>query len=264
MTEKFHNKYRIPSARLRNWDYGWNGLYFITICAASREHYFGVIENKNMVLSEIGKIAQTCWQEILFQFPFIQLDTYVVMPNHVHGIIEIQKCNNSNNLLYIENENGNSSNGETIDETELIVEMRLIASLRPPPKSSVPNAQSQKIMGGFARNKNPMINDDLSRIVRWYKGRTTFESRKINPGFGWQSRFHDPIIRNDEEYQRVANYIDNNPANWGRINILNDDLVETHSNVSGDVGNNICGPKHAVHFSIPQPQISFLLPQLTR
>jgi len=51
--------------------------------------------------------------------------------------------------------------------------------------------------------------------MRWYKGRTAFESRKFNSGFGWQSRFHDHIIRNEEEYQRIANYIDNNPANWG-------------------------------------------------
>ncbi len=51
--------------------------------------------------------------------------------------------------------------------------------------------------------------------MRWYKGRTAFESRKIKSGFGWQTRFHDHIIRNHQEYQRIANYIDNNPANWG-------------------------------------------------
>ena len=77
------------------------------------------------------------------------------------------------------------------------------------------NTQSHKKIGGFAGNKNPMITDNLSRIMRWNKGRTAFESRKINSGFTWQTRFHDHIIRNDEEYQRIANYIDNNPANWG-------------------------------------------------
>jgi len=241
MSEKFQDKYRIPSARLRNWDYGWNGHYFITICTAGHDPYFGVIENKKMVLSEIGKIALTCWQEIPVHFPFIQLDTYIVMPNHVHGIIEIQKSDNSNNLRDILREDGNSPNSEIIDPQEIInemgiidqcgtinemgitVETRLIASLQPIPQPipqsiaehPIPNPPSSKINGGFSGNKNPMINDNLSRIMRWYKGRTAFESRKFNSGFGWQSRFHDHIIRNEEEYQRIANYIDNNPANWG-------------------------------------------------
>lgn len=57
MTDKFHNKYRIPSARLQNWDYRWAGAYFITICTQNREHYFGEIENGEMQLSPIGAIA---------------------------------------------------------------------------------------------------------------------------------------------------------------------------------------------------------------
>ena len=247
MCDRFQDKYRIPSARLRNWDYGWNGLYFITICTAGHDPYFGVIENKKIVLSEIGKIAQSLWLEIPVQFPFIQFDTFVVMPNHVHGIIIIQKHDNFNYLLNSPGENCNSSDYEIINqpvsnfktgiidetgiiaETGILVESRLIASLQPEPHSQpepqppIPNSPSSKICGGFARNKNPMINDNLSRGIRWYKGRTTFESRKINSGFGWQTRFHDHIIRNDQEYRRIANYIDKNPANWGDAKFLNDD-----------------------------------------
>lgn len=68
--------------------------------------------------------------------------------------------------------------------------------------------------GGFAGNKNPMINDNISRVVRWYKGRCSFEIRKFHVDFAWQSRFHDHIIRNDAEYQRISEYIINNPKQW--------------------------------------------------
>ncbi|MHC1776112.1 MAG: transposase [Lentimicrobium sp.] len=68
--------------------------------------------------------------------------------------------------------------------------------------------------GGITGIHNPMLHDNLSRILRWYKGRVSFESRKILADFGWQSRFYDHIIRDDAEYQRIADYIKNNPAKW--------------------------------------------------
>ena len=86
--DKFQNKYRIPSARAKWWNYSNNGLYFITICTAGHEHFFGEIVN-DMELSAIGKIALQCWLDIPNHFPFVKLDAFVVMPNHVHGILEI-------------------------------------------------------------------------------------------------------------------------------------------------------------------------------
>ncbi len=62
--------------------------------------------------------------------------------------------------------------------------------------------------------QNPMLQDNLSRIILWYKGRTTFETRKTKADFAWQSRFHDHIIRNEQDYQRIAEYINHNPAKW--------------------------------------------------
>ena len=89
--EKFRDKYRIPSSRLQNWDYGWNAPCFVTICTAKMDCYFGEIANRKMQLSDIGKIAQKFWLEIPNHFPFVILDAFVVMPNHVHGIIIIDK-----------------------------------------------------------------------------------------------------------------------------------------------------------------------------
>ena len=97
MTKKFQNKYRIPSTRLKNWDYGKNGAYFITICTGNREHFFGeivTVDNENeMHLNEIGKLADKFWSEIPKHFPFVELGNYTVMPNHVHGILIIDKTN---------------------------------------------------------------------------------------------------------------------------------------------------------------------------
>ena len=89
--EKFQNKYRIPSARLPHWDYGHNAAYFITICTHNKEHYFGEIKNDEMHLNEIGKFAEKFWMEIPTQFPFAQLHVFVIMPNHMHGILIIDR-----------------------------------------------------------------------------------------------------------------------------------------------------------------------------
>ncbi|MBJ7882328.1 hypothetical protein [Gelidibacter salicanalis] len=85
MSEKFRNQYRIESTRLKSWDYGSNGAYFITICTKNRIHYFGdvvgsqnIVETQNiaslqMQLSEIGKIADQNWLSIPEHFPFVKL-----------------------------------------------------------------------------------------------------------------------------------------------------------------------------------------------
>lgn len=89
----------------------------------------------------------------------------------------------------------------------LVVDCRLIADLQPIPGKS-------KIVGGVTVYKNPMLHENISCVIRWYKGQTTFECRKIHADFGWQSGFYDHIIRNEESYQRIKNYIKNNPAVW--------------------------------------------------
>lgn len=68
--------------------------------------------------------------------------------------------------------------------------------------------------GGFAGNKNPMLNENLSTVIRWFKAKCTYEIRKINKGFSWQSRFHDHVIRDEISFLNIENYIINNPKNW--------------------------------------------------
>jgi hypothetical protein len=87
--EKFQNKYRIPSARLQTWDYRWEAAYFITICTHNRQHHFGKVNSGVMHLSPLGVIADIMWHETKHHSRCIQLGGFVVMPNHVHGILII-------------------------------------------------------------------------------------------------------------------------------------------------------------------------------
>lgn len=199
MQNKFKDKYRISSARLQTWDYSLKGSYFITICTQNREHFFGKIVNQEMQLSELGKLAQQFWIEIPIHFPFVELGNFVVMPNHVHGILIIN--NSTVETRFIASDI--ASNIEFNYEKNFVIEKetRLIASLR-------------DNIGGICGDKNPMLHDNISKIIRWYKGRCTYESRKMVSIFGWQSRFYDYIIRNSKSFDIIQNYIFENPSKW--------------------------------------------------
>jgi hypothetical protein len=125
------------------------------------------------------------------------LDEFVVMPNHVHGILVIDKMNiNKSDCM-----------GETncMDETNCGDAINRVSTV---------NQKHPSKPGGITRHKNPMLHDNLPRVIRWYKGRVSFECRKHNPAFSWQPRFYDHVIRNTNSYQRISKYIRNNPACW--------------------------------------------------
>ena len=90
VAELFENKYRIKSIRLPNYDYSSDGAYYITICTKNREHFFGKIINGEMVLSEIGGIVKYEWKQTGEIRKNVELDEYVIMPNHIHGILFIK------------------------------------------------------------------------------------------------------------------------------------------------------------------------------
>lgn len=85
----YKNKYRVESIRRPNWDYSAPGLYFVTICTHERKMYFGMVVSSEMNLSTVGKYAEEKWEEIPKHFKNVELDEFVVMPNHLHGIIKI-------------------------------------------------------------------------------------------------------------------------------------------------------------------------------
>jgi len=215
---KFKGKYRIESTRLQNWDYGWNASYFITICTKDREHFFGKIEKDKMILSEIGKMAEKYWFEIPEHFPFVKLGEFVVMPDHIHGIIEIAKTGDGDNGDGDngdddngDDDNGDDDNGDDDNGDDDNVDAQNFAHLPSPSQSQSP---SQSPLPPSQKNKFGPQSKNLASIIRGYKIGVTINSRKIDENWGWQSRYYDRIIRDDNEYNRIKNYIINNPKNW--------------------------------------------------
>jgi putative transposase len=194
MAELFNNKYRIQSARCPNWNYGSNSAYFVTICTQNHEKYFGEIINQKMQLSHTGVIADILWYEIKNHAKNVELDAFVVMPNHVHGILIL----NGNNSIYNDNGNvGGNGNGmvETLHATSLPFQ---------------PNAKNE-IMSKISPKHG-----SVSTIIRSYKSAVTRHAHRLGFEFAWQSRFHDHIVRNNESPERIRNYITNNPQNWNK------------------------------------------------
>ncbi len=177
MPDKFKNKYRIESTRLRNWDYGWNAAYYVTICTKDRICFFGKVMNNEMILNDIGLIAHECWTQIPDHFPFVKLGNHIIMPDHVHGIVVIDK-----------HDDGRST-------------------------QSAPTPSSPK-------NKFGPQSQNLASIIRGFKIGVTKNARLIEPGFGWQARYHDRIIRDEKSYHHISEYIANNPLNWAKGQIL--------------------------------------------
>jgi len=192
MVDLFGGRYRIPSARCPNWNYNSNGAYFITICTDKRIHFFGSIKNKVLKLSEAGKIAERVWAEIPLHFPFIRLDAFVVMPNHVHGILIIHTDDQQVGKIQVtDNTNQN------------------------PPEELSNDGNRPEFMSKISPKTG-----SVGSAIRSYKSACSNQINKINPGlnFKWQARFHDHIIRDDQSFCRIRQYIINNPAKW------NDDI----------------------------------------
>lgn len=182
MSSKFKNKYRIESSRLSNWDYSSNAAYFITICTANREHFFGEVNNGIMNVSTLGYMVEQEWLKSVALRPDMNLSLgeYVIMPNHFHGIIFIGE-NEFNTYTNKKDMNDGIDNDTNTNDTG--------------------NA-----FGPQSKN--------LASIMRGFKSAVTTYARKNNLPFNWQPRFHDHIIRNEIEYQRITNCIINNPAQW--------------------------------------------------
>lgn len=194
---KFQNKYRISSIRAQWWDYGWNGAYFITICTQDRKHYFGEIQNNKMVLSEVGIIADLLWHQIPMHHKNIELGDFVVMPNHIHGILIIEKqLDNTNNVNIVETGHALSLSSESESN----------------PGSQLGSQRFQNI------GKNT-----ISSIVGSYKSAVTKHANRLGYPHQWQKLFYDNIIRDNNQYQRISDYIVSNPENWTKDKFKRED-----------------------------------------
>jgi len=187
--------------RLYGFDYANNGIYFVTICTQKRVRYFGRIYHGVMCINKLGSIVWRQWEWLGRQYPYIVLHTFVVMPNHIHGIIEINRRFVEDYIHFDDIDNGYMQcNGR--DRS------------RP-----VPTPRASSLLSDVVEPKIL----SLSNIIGAFK---TTTSKKIHEAgfqvFQWQRSFHDHIIRDERSYNKIYQYIGMNPVLWNKDVYCND------------------------------------------
>ncbi len=171
---------RLPnrhSIRLPDFDYSRTGVYFVTIDTVGQAHLFGRVTNSQMILNDLGTIADECWNRIPDHHPGTDLCDYIVMPNHVHGLIVLS---------------GNEKEADTAGRVPTGLAPKK-ESYSKPTKNSIPT-----IIRSYKSSVSKLVHEE-------FPGR--FE--KI-----WQSRYYERVIRDQKELEAAINYIKSNPANW--------------------------------------------------
>jgi len=176
MADSEERPYR-RSVRMQDYDYSQPGFYFVTICIEGHRCEFGEIIKGKMHLNEIGLIAQSMWQDLPRRFPVLQLDHFVIMPNHVHGLLELTTPA------------GNFNKSPIPARFQNVMEQQ-----------SIENAQPR-----------------LGWIVRTFKAATTYTVHKDGKAdFAWQRGYHEYVIRDEKHLENTRNYIINNPLRWSK------------------------------------------------
>ena len=171
-------KHSRRSIRLKGYDYSQAGAYFITICCANGECRFGFVENDKMVLNDFGEIAHQEWVRLTERFDHFQLDVFQIMPNHMHAIV--------------------------------VLDDLVGATLAVAPDDAV----------GFDKRAQASRAPTVGDIIGAYKSivavecLSIYKSRHEIMGKLWQRNYYENIIRDQQSYQNIANYILNNPAHW--------------------------------------------------
>jgi len=176
MTNLFAGKYRADSTRLPGWDYAQAGYYLVTICTKDRVCWFGDICDGEMRLSETGEIVADEWQKTARVRANVKLDEWVIMPNHIHGIVVIM--------------GGCGINWRRDVARNVSTMENVMSKISPTPGS-------------------------LSAVIRSFKSAATKRIREMGfRNFAWQSRFYDHIIRDERSLNQIRQYIVSNPKNW--------------------------------------------------
>ncbi len=170
--EKHHRR----SIRLKNHNYDL-GFYYVTICCENRVCILGKIRNKAMILNRYGEIAQKEWLKTAEIRSNIKLHEFVLMPNHIHGILEITNCGDKADCIGVVG-NRNAETGNLMSDIS--------------PKCAT-----------------------LPIIIRAYKSAVSKQMHELGfVGQIWQRNYYEHFIRNEQSYQAKSQYIIDNPANW--------------------------------------------------
>ena len=181
---KIHHR---RSIRLQGYDYSQVGAYLVTIVTWRREFLLGEIMNGEMRLSRYGEIIQKWWEEIPVHFSNVETGAFVIMPNHVHGIIFI------------------------LDGRGTV----------PVPKDDGENPvlQNNKMPGVIQGGETPPLQvPTLGQIIAYFKYQSTKEMNGVeNAGTVtkfWQRNYYEHVIRNEQDLQNKTDYIEANPLLW--------------------------------------------------
>lgn len=166
--------------RLPHYDYTQAGCYFITSCAVNRQCLFGEVIDNEMRLNDFGTALECFWEDLPEHFPSVRTDAFIVMPNHIHGVLFLS----------------NPRRGE-------------VASLR--------RRRSDGEFAGQGYRASPMQSPSLGQVMAYYKYRTTKLINTFRKTAGqkiWQRGYYEHIVRNEDDLQRIRTYIENNPLQW--------------------------------------------------
>src|SRR6185312_4932475 len=203
MTRRFDpERHHRKSIRLRGYDYASPGAYFVTIDTQDRACLFGEISRGRMHLNAAGMAAQTMWAAIPVHFPRVRLDAFVVMPNHVHGIILIGGTDAATD----------DADGSVPDDADELVRATHASPLRSPrcsPQCSPPQSPPHHPHGPPRRSIGAIIGSYKSAVSRHIN-----QLRRPRSGLVWQRNYYERIIRDYPSLQRVRKYIYANPRNW--------------------------------------------------
>lgn len=179
------------SIRLQGYDYTQRGAYFVTICTWKLVARFGEVVDGVMHMNDGGKIAHRLWNTLPRRFPGVELDAFVVMPNHIHGIL-------------------------VRTHNEPIVPSNDTASMDRPKDTSLSFQTKMDTMSILdVYRKDPLRRQHLSEMIRTFKAVTSYTVRRNGfPDFAWKQNYYERIIRNEQELEFIRLYIDHNPAKW--------------------------------------------------
>ncbi|MBN2737359.1 MAG: hypothetical protein JXR70_10300 [Spirochaetales bacterium] len=191
---KYQNKYRAQSHRMPHWDYSENGYYFITMVTQNRACNLGHIIDNKMVLSDFGNIVKTQWVKSFEIRDELTPDTFIIMPNHIHAIVVLKKNNKIQN---------------DPNETDGVVETHGRAFQRR--AFQRPFIRKPRSISSFIAGFKSAVNSKIDDYIDEHK----LDIPKYNRhNHFFQPNYYDHVIRNDQEYKRVSEYIINNPKNW--------------------------------------------------
>lgn len=199
--EKFKNKYRIQSHRKPNWDYSADAFYFLTIITQNRECNLGTVVDNDIILSHFGKIVEYEWFQSFEIRQELILHDFILMPNHLHTIVEIYNENRDDYATAIHHVDTHGRVYLPLNSIE-----SELSSIKRNPPIRLPKSISSFI-AGFKSAVNTKIDDFID------EQHLTIPKYNRNNHF-FQPNYHDHIIRNNAEYQNISNYIINNPMNW--------------------------------------------------